>query len=361
MAAGILATIGKTPMIELTRIFPGSRFHLFAKLEGFNPGGSAKDRPALAILEHGLETGAIRPGTVLIESSSGNMGIGLAQACRYYGLRFICVVDPRTAPTNLRMLQAYGAEVDYVAEPDPVTGDFLQARLDRVQVLLATIDDSLWTNQYANRVNAQSHYRTTIREVVDGLAGRFDFLFVAVSTCGTIRGCAEYLREVGHPAKVVAVDAVGSVIFGGKRGKRLIPGLGAGVRPALCEPALVDECVAVTDADCIVGCRLLVQREAILAGGSSGGVVMAVEKMRERIPDGSTCVAILPDRGERYLETVFDDGWVERSCGAISAAWRPVAGTAEEPALTLAGGSRASSHPLPRERVYGREGEEHGD
>lgn len=339
MAAGILATIGKTPMIELTRIFPGSRFRLFAKLEAFNPGGSLKDRPALSILEQGLETGAIRPDTVLIESSSGNMGIGLAQVCRYHGLRFICVVDPRTAPANLRMLRAYGAEIDYVAAPDPATGDFLRARLDRVQALLATIDHSLWTNQYANRANAQSHYRTTIREVVDDLAGRLDFLFVAVSTCGTIRGCAEYLREVGHPAKVVAVDAVGSVIFGGKRGKRLIPGLGAGIRPQLYEPALVDEVVEVTDVDCVVGCRLLVRREAILAGGSSGGTLMAVEKMSGRIPEGATVVAILPDRGERYLETVFDDGWVERNCGAIAGAWRSAAaggGAPEEPAPVLA-------------------------
>jgi 2,3-diaminopropionate biosynthesis protein SbnA len=340
MAAGILATIGKTPMVELTRIFPGSRFRLFAKLEAFNPGGSVKDRPALSILEHGLETGAIGPDTVIIESSSGNMGIGLAQACRYFGLRFICVVDPRILPANLRMLRAYGAEIDYVAEPDPATGDFLQARLDRIQALLPTIGHSLWTNQYASLANAQSHYWTTIREVVDDLEGRFDFLFVAVSTCGTIRGCAEYLREVGHPAKVVAVDAVGSVIFGGKRGKRLIPGLGAGIRPQLCEPALIDERVEVTDVDCIVGCRLLVQREAILAGGSSGGTLMAVDKMRDRIPEGSTVVAIFPDRGARYLETVFDDGWVEQNCGAIAGAWRPMAagagaGAREEPAPVL--------------------------
>src|SRR4026209_299501 len=123
---GILSTIGNTPMIRLSRVLPGIRFQLFAKLESLNPGGSIKDRPALAIMTEALSSGQIGPGTVVIESSSGNMGIGLAQICRYYGMRFICVVDPKTAAQNLAVLRAYGAEIDYVTEPDPATGEFLQ-------------------------------------------------------------------------------------------------------------------------------------------------------------------------------------------------------------------------------------------
>src|SRR5215510_15998682 len=139
MNESILSTIGNTPLVRLTRALPDCPFGLFAKLEGFNPGGSAKDRPALHILYEAMGTGAIKTGTVVIESSSGNLGIGLAQACRYLGLRFICVVDPKSASQNLRILEAYGAEIDMVSEPDPVTGEFLQARIDRVQALRRTI------------------------------------------------------------------------------------------------------------------------------------------------------------------------------------------------------------------------------
>src|SRR5919108_5668792 len=155
MTESILSTVGQTPLVRLTRVIPGCSFYLFAKLEGFNPGGSAKDRRALQILQEAIRAGAVKAGTVVIESSSGNLGIGLAQACRYLGLRFICVVDPKTTAQNIRILKAYGVEIDLVAEPDPVTGEFLQARIDRVQTLLQTIEHSYWTNQYANVTNAQ--------------------------------------------------------------------------------------------------------------------------------------------------------------------------------------------------------------
>src|SRR5438093_4902682 len=171
MNEGILSTIGHTPLVRLTRVFSDCPFDIFAKLEGFNPGGSTKDRPALHILREAMRTGAVKPWTVVIESSSGNLGIGLAQACRYLGLRFICVVDPKTTEQNIRILRAYGAEIDLVSEPDPETGEFLQARIDRVKTLLQTIEDSFWTNQYANPLNAQAHYRTTMHEIATELNG----------------------------------------------------------------------------------------------------------------------------------------------------------------------------------------------
>src|SRR5919108_2285787 len=227
MTESILSTVGQTPLVRLTRVIPGCSFYLFAKLEGFNPGGSAKDRPALHILQEAMRTGAVKPGTVVIESSSGNLGIGLAQVCRYLGLRFICVVDPKTTAQNIRIIKAYGAEIDLVSEPDPVTGEFLQARINRVQTLLQTIEHSYWTNQYANVTNAQAHYRSTMHEIVTELDGKIDYLFVATSTCGTLRGCAEYIRDHHLRIKIFAVDACGSVIFGGQPAKRLIPGHGA--------------------------------------------------------------------------------------------------------------------------------------
>jgi len=319
---GILSAVGATPLIRLRRLLPEARFNLFAKLEALNPGGSIKDRPALAILENAMHSGEIGPGTVVIESSSGNMGVGLAQACRYHGLRFLCVADVKTSPTNLKVLRAYGAEIELVKEPDPESGEFLQARLNRVRELLATIEGSFWPNQYANLQNPASHYSSTMHEIATALDGKIDFLFVAISTCGTVRGCVEYIRQSGLDTRVIAVDAVGSLIFSDIKAKRLIPGLGAGLRPPLCESLSVDECVHVTDRDCVVGCRRLIASEAILAGGSSGGVISVVERYQDRIPEKANCVAILPDRGERYLDTLFDDEWVRRNLGEIEHLWK---------------------------------------
>ncbi|HYU30928.1 MAG TPA: 2,3-diaminopropionate biosynthesis protein SbnA [Thermoanaerobaculia bacterium] len=319
---GVLATIGRTPLVRLRKLLPSARFELYAKLEALNPGGSIKDRPALAILEDALGSGAAGPGTVVIESSSGNMGIGLAQACRYHGLRFICVVDPKTERANLRILRAYGAEIELVEEPDPESGEFLQARLNRVRELVARHPGSFWPNQYAHLKNPGAHYETTMREVATALGGQVDYLFVATSTCGTVRGCGDYVRDHGLATRVVAVDAVGSLIFSNVRAKRLVPGLGAGLRPPVCDVSLIDECIHVTDLDCVVGCRRLVAREAILAGGSSGGVLSAIERRKDSIPDGAVCVAILPDRGERYLETVYSDEWVREHFGDVAHLWK---------------------------------------
>jgi cysteine synthase A len=313
---GVLSAIGNTPLVNLPNVLGDIPFNLYGKLEMLNPGGSIKDRTAISILEHALDSGKINVGTVIVESSSGNMGIGLAQACLQFGLRFVCVVDPKTTQQNIRLLEAYGAELDYVSEPDPVTGEYLQARLDRVKYRLRTITNSFWPNQYANPYNPKAHNRT-MQEIVTQLGGKLDYLFCATSTCGTMRGCAEYVREHHLPTKIMAVDAVGSVIFGGPRKKRLIPGHGAAVTPALFHPDLAHKAIQVTDVDCIVGCRRLARKEAILAGGSSGAVLMAVEKIQDSIEPGANCVVIFPDRGERYLDTIYSDDWVEKHFGSL--------------------------------------------
>ncbi|HSG39237.1 MAG TPA: 2,3-diaminopropionate biosynthesis protein SbnA [Thermoanaerobaculia bacterium] len=329
----ILDVVGKTPLVQLKRYLPDSNCRLLVKLEALNPGGSIKDRPAMEILKRALASGTINTGTVIIESSSGNMGIGLAQACRFYGLRFICVVDSRTAAQNIQLLKAYGAEVEHVSEPDPETGEFLKARINRVRVLLREIRNSFWPNQYENLANPGAHYRATMREIAHALAGKVDYLFVATSTCGTIRGCAEYARDYGMRTRIVAVDAIGSLIFSDIKGKRMIPGLGAGLKPPLFEGALIDECVHVSDLDCVVGCRRLLMHEAILAGGSSGGVLAAVEKVRHLLPDDATCVAILPDRGERYLDTIYSDDWVRHHFGEVDHLWGQTASISLETML----------------------------
>lgn len=320
MNKGVLCAVGKTPLVALTRLPENIRFRVFAKLEGLNAGGSIKDRAAVNIIEQGMAEGLIEPRTVVIESSSGNMGIGLAQVCAFFKLRFICVVDPKTTKQNIAILKAYGAEIEMISEPDQKTGEFLQARINRVTTLLHSFENTFWPNQYSNLHNSNAHLRT-MEEIVTELEGRLDYLFCAASTCGTIRGCADYAREHKLPTKIIAVDAIGSVIFGGQQAKRLIPGHGAAIQPALYRPDLANRFIHVSDLDSVVGCRRLVRHEAILAGGSSGAVLMALESIKHEIPDEATCVLILPDRGERYLDTIYSDSWIEDNFGDVSHLW----------------------------------------
>jgi cysteine synthase A len=314
---GVLSAVGATPLVRLERVYPDLPFQLWAKLESLNPGGSIKDRPAIEILEEAMRAGEVGPSSVIVESSSGNMGIGLAQACAYYGLRLICVVDAKASKQNIAILRAYGAEIDYVALPDPATGEFLQARLHRVEQILHEVEGAFWPNQYANQHNSGAHFRTTMHEVATGLGGKVDVLFCATSTCGTVRGCGEYVREHGMATRVVAVDAVGSLIFSDQKAKRLFPGMGAGLRPPLCDLRFIDDFVLVSDLECVAGCRRLVRREGILTGASSGGLIAAVDRFKDKIPAKANAVVILPDRGERYLDTVYSDEWVKEHLGEL--------------------------------------------
>ncbi|HEX6520484.1 MAG TPA: 2,3-diaminopropionate biosynthesis protein SbnA [Streptosporangiaceae bacterium] len=329
---GILATIGSTPLVELRSLGSGRGISVYAKMEGFNPGGSVKDRTAASLLLGKIKNLELDPSrSVVIESSSGNLAIGLAQICRYFGLRFICVVDTKTPSHNIAVLRAYGAAVEVISEPDSETGEYLPARLRRVEELLNTIPHAYWPNQYANPLNPLAH-EETMREIADELGGRVDYLFSATSTMGTLRGCAAYIRRRGLGTTTVAVDAEGSVLFRPSvTGKRLIPGYGASVRPALFTPSAADRITHMTDLDCVVGCRRLAQREAILAGGSSGATVMALEKLRAEIPDGSICVLIFPDRGDRYLDTIYSDSWVVKHFGEVSHLWKDSATAAVDP------------------------------
>ncbi|MGK5518169.1 2,3-diaminopropionate biosynthesis protein SbnA [Micromonospora sp. URMC 107] len=320
---GVLSTIGGSPLVRLDKLMPDAPFTLWAKLEAHNPGGSIKDRSALGMLIDRLRAGELQPGrSVVVESSSGNLGIGLAQVCRYFGIRFICVVDPRTNAQNIAVMRAFDAEVEVVTRTDPATGEYLPQRIRRVQELVATIPNAWWPDQYANPLNPRAH-ETTMREIVEGVPTPLDFLFCATSSCGTLRGCADYARRHELALTMVAVDAAGSAIFGDySPRKRLIPGHGAGIRPKLYRDGLADKVVHVDDLDCVAGCRRLARREAILAGGSSGAVVAALEQLRDLIPAGATCALIFPDRGERYLSTIYDDDWVAGHFGDVTHLWR---------------------------------------
>ncbi|NKE73552.1 2,3-diaminopropionate biosynthesis protein SbnA [Candidatus Manganitrophus noduliformans] len=325
----IVNCVGRTPLISLRRLFPRPGVEVIAKLEFFNPGGSMKDRPARFIIEQGLRDGTIGSGTHLVESSSGNLGIALAMISRVYGLTFTCVVDPKITSSNLRILQSLGARIEMVSEPDN-QGGYLQSRIRRVHELLEAIPGSLWINQYANPRNWQAHYYGTGTEILSDLDRPIDLLVAAVSTTGTIMGISRRLRQVFPRLRVVAVDAVGSVIFGASPGPRELPGIGASRVPELLRPDEIDEVVYVSDRESTQGCQSLAAHEGILAGGSSGSVIAAIGKLLPSLPPASRVLTLLPDRGERYLDLVYDNGWIRKlpACEA-------------KPVLSLPGGGSA--------------------
>jgi 2,3-diaminopropionate biosynthesis protein SbnA len=309
--ASITTCIGNTPLVRLSRCFPAGNSEVIAKLEMLNPVGSMKDRPARFIIEQGLATGTLRRGMRLVESTSGNLGVALAALSRLHGLKFTAVVDPKTTPSNLRLLQMFGAEVEMVSKLD-ATGGYLGTRVARARELAEASADSVWVNQYANDLNWRAYHETAASEILDDLTDPVDYLVAAVSTTGSIQGLARKLRQHHPELKVVAVDAVGSVIFGTDPGPRDIPGYGASRVPELFDPSIIDKAIHIDDAEAALGCRWLVESEGILAGGSSGAVVAAIGKLLPEIPDGSRILTVLPDRGERYLDMVYDDAWLER-------------------------------------------------
>jgi N-(2-amino-2-carboxyethyl)-L-glutamate synthase len=308
----VLDAVGTTPLVELGRMFPQPGIRVLAKLELMNPGGSMKDRSARYIVGRGLADGSIPAGSRLVESSSGNFGVAVAMAARLHGLAFTCVVDPHASAANVAIMRGLGADVETVDEPD-AAGGYLHTRLARVHEILATTADTVWINQYANDGNWRAHYHGTGAEIADAMDVPPTHLVGAVSTCGSLLGCARRLREVAGDLQVVAADAVGSVIFGGPGGPRELPGLGASRVPELHSPAEIDRVVAVDDATAAEACRDLLATEAIFAGGSTGAVVTAVRRLVEDVTPPARIVAILPDRGDRYLDRVWDDAWLDRA------------------------------------------------
>lgn len=310
----VLGAIGSTPLVRLDRIgLPDVT--VFAKLEGLNPGGSMKDRPALRMLVAATLAGELAPGGVVVESSSGNLGCALAQACAVLGHQLIVVVDELTNADTIRRIEALGGRVDVVRSTPGDRTPLLERRIDRVRELVGSLPGAYWPSQYSNTNNPAAHTIGTMREIDEALGGEVDVVVLPTSTTGTLRGCAEYLSEHGRDTRIVAVDAVGSALFGGTSGRRLIPGIGAGVASALSKEARYDDLVRVTDLDSIVAVRRLARREGVLAGGSSGAVLAALGGLAPTLPPGARCAVVLADTGAPYLSTLFDDEWVEQHLG----------------------------------------------
>ena len=283
-------------------------YPLFLKCEGFNFAGSIKLKAATAMVEEAERNGTLRPGSILVESSSGNLGVALSMIAASKGYRFLCVTDRRCNLTTRLMMEALGARVHMIDEPDPVSG-FVGARINYVSSLCAADERYLWLNQYSNPNNWMSHYRTTAPAIATQFP-ELDVLFIGAGTTGTLMGCARYFRRWHRPVRIIAVDTVGSVTFGTAPGPRMIPGLGMSTRPPLLDRSLVNEVLLVKEIDTIRACHRMA-RSGFLFGGSTGTVVSgAAGWLAQHDTRQLTAVAIAPDLGERYLDTVYQTTWL---------------------------------------------------
>ena len=287
---------------------------LYVKCEGFNFGGSIKMKAAVAMVADAERDGVIREDSILIESSSGNLGVALSIIAAWKGIPFTCVTDRRCNDLTASVMRALGTRMVVVDEPDS-EGGYLKARLDLVRRYCDEDDRYVWLNQYSNEANWMAHYKDTARGIFKHFPD-LDVLFVGVGTAGTAMGCLRYIRDIGSTARVVAVDSVGSVSFGSPPADRLIPGVGAGVMPPLLDPDAFDDVVLVPEEAALRMCRTLSAR-GLLFGGSTGSVVDGARTWLELNDPQRTLrtVCISPDMGDRYLDTVYNDAWVLRHFG----------------------------------------------
>src|SRR6184192_2652446 len=285
---------------------------LFAKLEYVNPIGSIKDRPAFWILKRAAERGEICDQTTVIESSSGNFASALAAFTRLVGLRFIPVIDPNISGAYESFLRRICPTVVKVEKRDD-TGGFLKTRLAMVKHLCATTPNAYWTNQYGNLDAVEAHYELTAGEICADFDS-LDYVFIGVSTAGTIAGVSRRLKERYPNIRVIAVDTEGSAIFGGAPRKRHIPGIGSSIVPPLLSHAKIDDIVLIPESETIEACRELLTTHGLFVGASSGTMFAAIKRYATRMPTSKhpTVLFLCPDRGTPYLDTVFDPTWATR-------------------------------------------------
>jgi cysteine synthase A len=283
---------------------------VFLKLEGFNISGSIKVKTAIGLIEDLERRGLATPHeTVIVESSSGNLGIALSIVCSIKGYRFICVTDPNVNHANIRGMQAYGAEVIVVQDCD-TSGGYLEARFKAIGNILDAEPNAVWLNQYDNIANKDVHAEQTAGEIAREF-DQVDWVFVGAGTTGTLAGICERLRREFPRIKIVAVEPTGSVTFGGPAGKRNIPGIGTSSKPPLANLCDPDRVIAIKEARTVESCRSFVRDYHLLVGGSTGTVLAGVKHFASEFRPGETIVAISPDLGEKYLDTVYNKEWVD--------------------------------------------------
>jgi len=308
IADSLVDLIGNTPLLRLNRVTEGLACTVAAKLEMLNPGGSVKDRPALAMIEQAEREGLLQPGGTIVEPTSGNTGVGLAIVAAQRGYDCIFVVTDKVAPEKIHLLEAYGARV--VVCPVAVEPDDPQSYYSVAERLVAETPGAFRPNQYGNEWNPQAHEQSTGPEIWRQTAGRITHFVAGIGTGGTITGVGRYLKAQSPAVQIVGADPAGSVYSGGSGRPYLVEGIGEDFWPTTYDPSLVDRVVPITDEDSFLMARRVTCEEGLLIGGSGGTAVAAALEVGRGLGPDDLVVVLIPDSGRGYLSRVFDEDWM---------------------------------------------------
>ncbi len=303
-----LAAIGNTPLVRLNSVTDGARCLVLAKVEYMNPGGSIKDRPAVAMLEAAEKAGLLKPGGTIVEPTSGNTGSGLAMAAAIRGYRCILVMPDKMSREKIDLLKAYGAEV--VVTPTNVPSDSPESYYGVANRLAAEIPGAFQPNQFHNHHNPDAHYATTGPEIWEQTRGALTHFVAGIGTGGTISGTARYLKERNPKIHVVGADPEGSIYSGDTPRSYAVEGIGMNYLPETVDLKVIDEMVRVSDRDSFLMARRITREEGLLVGGSSGTAAVAAIRLAETLPDDAVVVVIFPDSGRGYMSKIFNDEWM---------------------------------------------------
>ncbi|MBV8154026.1 MAG: cystathionine beta-synthase [Candidatus Eremiobacteraeota bacterium] len=303
-----LAAIGHTPLVKLNKVTDGAECLVLAKVEYVNPGGSVKDRPALAMLDAAERQGQLKPGGTIVEPTSGNTGTGLAMAAAIRGYRCILVMPDKMSREKVDLLRAYGAEV--VVTPSNVPSDSPESYYGVANRLAAEIPGAFQPNQFHNHFNPDAHYYTTGPEVWEQTNGTITHFVAGIGTGGTISGTARYLKECNPKIHVVGADPEGSIYSGDIPRSYAVEGIGMNYLPETVDLRVIDEVVRVSDRDSFLMARRITREEGLLVGGSSGTAAVAAIKLAKTLPKDAIVVVIFPDSGRGYMSKIFNDEWM---------------------------------------------------
>ncbi|MDB5042452.1 MAG: cystathionine beta-synthase [Candidatus Eremiobacteraeota bacterium] len=303
-----LQAVGHTPLVKLNRVVDDARCLVLAKVEYVNPGGSVKDRPAVAMIEDAEARGILKAGATIIEATSGNTGTGLAMAAAIRGYRCILVMPDKMSKEKIDLLKAYGAEV--VVTPTNVPNDSPESYYGVANRLTAEIPGAIQPDQWHNAQNPGAHYKTTGPEIWEQTAGRITHFVSGMGTGGTISGTARYLKEMNPKIVVVGADPEGSIYSGDTPKSYKVEGIGMSYLPQTVDMRVIDKILRITDKESFLMARRITREEGLLVGGSSGTAVAAAMRIARELPPEAIMVVVMPDSGRGYMSKIFNDEWM---------------------------------------------------